>query len=199
MDKPPPPPLRTKNDELIDSIKTASEFPTTASSEDRGMGSDSWRVAPSNAGLGSDAHETMSKFPATGSSEDHGMGSDSWLVAPSNAGSDAQKTALKFPATASARSFKETSNPEDKNRALFIAAMPDSVRRDIAFNVVERNCTEQFAEGEDGVRLYVRLLSDVRSANVAEAVDEFERRFAPMLDQQALQAWKTITAPFKRI
>jgi hypothetical protein len=49
------------------------------------------------------------------------------------------------------------------------------------------------------LRLYVRLLSDVRSANVAEAVDEFERRFAPLLDQQALQAWKTITAPFKRI
>jgi hypothetical protein len=94
MDKPPPPPpLHTKKDELIDALKAASEFPATGSSEDRGMGSDSWRVAPSNAGLGSDAHRAASELPATGSSEDRGMGSDSWRVAPSNAGlgSDAHK------------------------------------------------------------------------------------------------------------
>ena len=165
MDKPQPPlPPYSAKDELIDALKAASEFRATGSSEDRGMGSDSWRVAPSNAGLGSDA----------------------------------LKAASEFPATASARSFKETPNPQDENRALFIAAMPDPVRRQIAFNVVERNCREQFAEGADGVRLYVRLLNYVRLTNVAEAVDEFERRFAPMLDQQALQEWKTITAPFKR-
>jgi hypothetical protein len=165
MDKPPPPPpLHTKKNELIDALKAASEFPATGSSEDRGMGSDSWRVALNNAGLGSDA----------------------------------LKAASEFPAPASARSFKETSNPQDENRALFMAAMPDPVGRQIAFNVIEKNCREQFAEGADGVQLYLRLLTYVRLTNVAEAVDEFERRFAPMLDQQALQAWKTIAAPFKR-
>src|SRR5262249_10563579 len=92
----------------------------TGSSGDRGMGWDSRRVAPSNAGLGSNA-------PATGLSEDRGTGSDSWRVAPSNSGlgSDAHKAASEFPATASARSFKETSNPQDENRALFITVMPD--------------------------------------------------------------------------
>jgi hypothetical protein len=40
------------------------------------------------------------------------------------------------------------------NRALFIDAMSDPLRRRIAFNVVERNCRERFAEGEDGTKLY---------------------------------------------
>jgi hypothetical protein len=39
-----------------------------------------------------------------------------------------------------------------KNRSLFIDAMDDPMRRRIAFDVVERNCRERFAEGEDGVR-----------------------------------------------
>jgi hypothetical protein len=154
----------TAKNELINALKAASEFPATGSSEDRGMGSDSWGVVPSNAGLGSDA----------------------------------LKAASEFPATASTRSSKETPNPQDENRALFIAAMPDPARRHIAFNVVERNCRERFAEGADGVKLYVRLLTYVRLTSVAEAVDEFERRFRPMLDKVALEEWQTITAPFKR-
>jgi hypothetical protein len=40
--------------------------------------------------------------------------------------------------------------------------------------------------------------SYVRLTNVAEAVDEFERRFRPMLDQEALEEWQTITASFRR-
>jgi hypothetical protein len=40
------------------------------------------------------------------------------------------------------------------NRALFIEAMADPLRRGIAFDVVERNCRERFAEGEDGIKLY---------------------------------------------
>ena len=71
------------------------------------------------------------------------------------------------------------------NRSLFIDAMADPLRRHVAFNVVERNCRDQFAEGTDGVQLYLRLLSYVRLTYVAEAVDEFERRFGPMLDQEA--------------
>jgi hypothetical protein len=76
--------------------------------------------------------------------------------------------------------------------------MPDPARRHIAFNVVERNCRDQFAKGAAGVQLYLRLLTYVRLTNVAEAVDEFERRFRPMLDQDALEEWQTITASYKR-
>ena len=68
-----------------------------------------------------------------------------------------------------------------KNRSLFIDAMNDPMRRRIAFNVVERNCRERFAEGEDCVRLYRQLLGYVQSAKVDEAVEEFERQFEPML------------------
>jgi hypothetical protein len=32
--------------------------------------------------------------------------------------------------------------------------MADPLRRGIAFDVVERNCRERFAEGEDGIKLY---------------------------------------------
>jgi hypothetical protein len=68
-----------------------------------------------------------------------------------------------------------------KNRSLFIDAMGDPMRRRIAFDVVERNCRERFAECEDGVRLYRQLLGYVKSAKVDEAVEEFERQFEPML------------------
>src|SRR5262245_12179453 len=73
------------------------------------------------------------------------------------------------------------------NRSLFIDAMADPLRRRIAFNVVERNCRERFAEGEDGIRLFLHLRGYVRSSAVDEAVAEFERRFEPMLDQEL---WK---------
>ena len=69
------------------------------------------------------------------------------------------------------------------NRALFIEAMADPLRRGIAFDVVERNCRERFAEGEDGIKLYRQLLGLVRLGNVSEAVEEFEHRFEPMLNQ----------------
>jgi hypothetical protein len=68
-----------------------------------------------------------------------------------------------------------------KNRSLFIDAMGDPMRRRIAFDVVERNCRERFADSEDGVRLYRQLLGYVQSAKVDEAVNEFERQFEPML------------------
>jgi hypothetical protein len=105
--------------------------------------------------------------------------------------------AASEPSTAASAS-KPTPNAQDENRALFMSAMSDPVRRQIAFNVVERNCRNQFAEGADGVQLYVRLLTYVRLTNAAEAVDEFERRFRPMLDQEALEEWRTITTPLKR-
>jgi hypothetical protein len=73
------------------------------------------------------------------------------------------------------------------NRSLFIDAMAHPLRRRIAFNVVERNCRDRFAQGEDGIRLYLHLRGYVQSAAVDEAVAEFERRFEPMLDQEL---WK---------
>ena len=73
------------------------------------------------------------------------------------------------------------------NRSLFIDAMADPLRRRVAFNVVERNCRERFAELEEGIRLYLHLRGYVQSAAVDEAVAEFEHRFEPMLNQQL---WK---------
>src|SRR5262245_25712012 len=67
------------------------------------------------------------------------------------------------------------------NRALFIDAMSDPLRRSIAFDVVERNCRERFAEGEDGIKLYRELLADVRRSGIEDAANEFEQRFEPML------------------
>jgi hypothetical protein len=84
-----------------------------------------------------------------------------------------------------ARSSTSPTVPD--NRALFIGAMSDPLRRRIAFDVVERNCRERFAEGEDGIELFLQLLRLVQSARVDEAVEEFERRFAPLLDQELLQ------------
>jgi len=37
---------------------------------------------------------------------------------------------------------------------------------------------------EDDIRLYFHLLGYVRSAKVDEAVEQFEQRFGPMLDQR---------------
>jgi hypothetical protein len=75
----------------------------------------------------------------------------------------------------------------EDNRALFIDAMADPSRRRVAFDVVERNCRERFAEGEDGIKLYIQLVGYVQLANVDEAVTEFEQRFVKMLDQEMLK------------
>jgi hypothetical protein len=48
-------------------------------------------------------------------------------------------------------------------------------------------CRERLRQGEDGIKLYIQLLGYVRFANVREAIDEFERRFVPMLDQELLK------------
>ena len=81
------------------------------------------------------------------------------------------------------------------NRALFIEAMADPLRRGIAFDLVERNCRERFAEGEDGIMLYRQLLGLVRLGNVSEAVEEFEHRFEPMLDQVLWKPPGFLTGP----
>jgi hypothetical protein len=73
------------------------------------------------------------------------------------------------------------------NRSLFIEAMADPIRRRIAFDVVERNCRMRFRVGEAGIRAFLEILRLVRSSNLDEAVDEFEERFLPMLDQKPLK------------
>jgi hypothetical protein len=72
------------------------------------------------------------------------------------------------------------------NEALFIECMPDAARRRIAFNVVERNCLATFARGEEGLALFMKVRRLVERAQVEEAVSEFDKRFAPMLDQVVL-------------
>ena len=75
---------------------------------------------------------------------------------------------LRAPRPATVRTARVSARQE--NRALFIEAMADPLRRGIAFDVVERNCRERFAEGEDGIKLYRELLGLVRLGNVSEAV-----------------------------
>src|SRR5271166_6620310 len=82
-------------------------------------------------------------------------------------GSSAQQTTLK------------------DNRSLFIKAMADPSRRRIAFDVVERRM--RFRVGEEGIRAFLEILQLVQSSNLDEAVDEFEKRFLPMLDQKLLK------------
>jgi hypothetical protein len=84
-------------------------------------------------------------------------------------GSSAQQTTLK------------------DNRSLFIKAMADPTRRRIAFDVVERNCRMRFRVGEEGIRAFLEILQLVQSSNLDEAVDEFKKRFLPMLDQKLLK------------
>jgi hypothetical protein len=80
----------------------------------------------------------------------------------------------------------QRTTPED-NRSLFIEAMADATRRRIAFDVVERNCRMRFRVGEEGIRVFLRVLELVRLSEVDEAVDEFKKRFLPMLDQRLLK------------
>lgn len=70
------------------------------------------------------------------------------------------------------------------SEALFLQCMPDAARRRIAFNVVERNCREALARGDEGLALFLRLRDLVERAHVEEAIREFDGRFAPMLDQE---------------
>ena len=73
------------------------------------------------------------------------------------------------------------------NRSLFIEAMADATRRSIAFDVVERNCRMRFRVGEEGIRVFFQVLELVRLSKVNEAVEEFEKRFLPLLDQKILR------------
>jgi hypothetical protein len=86
------------------------------------------------------------------------------------------------------RSVTVTHRSSD-NEALFIQCMPDAARRRIAFNVVERNCREAFARGKDGVALFLKVRDLVERAQVQEAINEFDKRFEPMLDQEVLAAY----------
>ena len=109
-----------------------------------------------------------------------------WSRAPKPAQPAMQELKERLPAlaeqlatatdAAASRRFRPSPSPAN-NRALFIDAMADPAKRHIAFNVVERNCRARLAEGEEGIKLYVQLLTDVQRAQVDEAVNEFERRF----------------------
>jgi len=74
------------------------------------------------------------------------------------------------------------------NELLFMKCMSDAARRRIAFNVVERNCREAFARGKAGMALFLQVRDLVERAQVQEAINEFDKRFEPMLDQGVLAA-----------
>ena len=76
------------------------------------------------------------------------------------------------------------------SETLFIQCMPDASRRRIAFNVVERNCREAFARGKAGVALFLKVRDLVKRAEVQEAINEFDKRFEPMLDQRVLAEYR---------
>jgi hypothetical protein len=96
-------------------------------------------------------------------------------------GRSSQKNAVAGPAVLN--SLAEIAH----NRSLFIRVMPDPAKRRIAFDIVERNCRDRFAQGEEGLNLFLELVAYVQAARVDEAVTEFESRFVPMLDQAVLK------------
>jgi hypothetical protein len=51
-----------------------------------------------------------------------------------------------------------------RNRTLFIEAMPDPMRRRIAFDVVERNCRTRFGVREEGINAYLQIFIYVQSS-----------------------------------
>jgi hypothetical protein len=60
--------------------------------------------------------------------------------------------------------------------------------RDCVFRVLEQRHTEDFANGSNGVKYYTDVFDAVRAADVPEAVEEFERRFSPLLDPDGTRA-----------
>ena len=50
------------------------------------------------------------------------------------------------------------------------------------FDTIEQRHAHDFGNGKDGKRLYEELLSAIRASGAAEAVEEFESRFFPLLD-----------------
>ena len=76
-----------------------------------------------------------------------------------------------------------SSPPPADNIRLFIDAMRHPATRKIAFDVVERNCRDRFANEEDAVYLYKQLLGYVRRSRIDAAETEFIERFSLMLGQ----------------
>ena len=100
---------------------------------------------------------------------------------------ESAQTERPEPTTDTAHGFPARAKVPKDNRSLFIEAMSDATRRRIAFDVVERNCRMRFRVGEEGIRIYLQVLDLVHSSKVDEALNEFETRFLPMLDQTSLK------------
>jgi hypothetical protein len=100
---------------------------------------------------------------------------------------ESAQTERPEPTTDTTLGFPTQAKVSKDNRSLFIEAMSDATRRRIAFDVVERNCRMRFRVGEEGIRIYLQILDLVHSSKVDEALNEFETRFLPMLDQKSLK------------
>jgi hypothetical protein len=59
--------------------------------------------------------------------------------------------------------------------------------RRIVFSLWEQEYAAQLANGETGWQRYLQLLEIVKAAETPEALKEFQKRFAPMLDQESPQ------------
>jgi hypothetical protein len=56
--------------------------------------------------------------------------------------------------------------------------------RNCMFNTIEQNHTEDFRDPSIGPRLYKDILSAVRDSGAAEAIQEFESRFLPLVSSK---------------
>jgi hypothetical protein len=60
--------------------------------------------------------------------------------------------------------------------------------RDCVFSVLEQRHATDFANGPKGVQYYTNMFEVVRAADVPEAVEEFQKKFQPLLDPDGSRA-----------
>jgi hypothetical protein len=66
--------------------------------------------------------------------------------------------------------------------------------RNRAFLAIAQRHAADFADGAAGVRYYEDMLAVVRDAELPEAAEEFQRRFAPLLDPDGARARRAAAA-----
>jgi hypothetical protein len=73
-----------------------------------------------------------------------------------------------------------------EHHAVFVNALRGGheIRKRI-FDVIEQYHAKDFRDGREGVELYEGLLSALRNSGMTDVVQEFERRFAPLLNPHA--------------
>lgn len=75
--------------------------------------------------------------------------------------------------------------PDDFKTKFINAIREGGAKRERAFQFFEERHANNF-KGPDGFTFYTDLLELVREAGVSEAVDEYAKRFAPLLDPEVV-------------